>query len=53
MASKQRTDIGKCCFVNRTKTVEPTACRGAGECHLYIMYVFRKRVRNVIIREEK
>jgi len=50
---KQRTDIGKYCFVNRTIKLWsqlPAEALAAVTCK---SHVFRKRVRKVIIREEK
>jgi hypothetical protein len=51
-ARKQRTDIGKHCFVNRTIKLEtqlPAVALATGRCK---SRVFRKRVRKVILSEK-
>jgi hypothetical protein len=52
-ATKQRTDIGKYCFVNRTIKLEtqlPAVALATSCCKSRVL---RKRVRKVILSEEK
>jgi hypothetical protein len=52
-ARKQRTDIGKYCFVNRTTKVGNQLPAVALATFPSKSHIFRKRVKKVIISEEK
>jgi hypothetical protein len=52
-ARKQRTDIGRQCFVNRTIKLWNQLPAEALTTFCCMSHIFRKRVRRVIISEEK